>query len=186
MVEATLSLRKKNLYHLCVSTEVSTVRDIFISLRSIVIFFFSSALETSLMRHLPYELKVLSFWNFVQFFSVSKFIYHLLTYILTAIIHSWNIKKTVLPWLSKEEQVISLRSDPHLNIEIVPWPSFCLAMRMQLHFSDHVTSNISVQEVYKISFPTRFFLMDPASGSCIKLKMRVNIVPNGFHLYSTI
>lgn len=36
---------------------------------------------------------------------------------------------------------------------------------MQLHFCDRVTSNISVQEVYKISFPTRFYLMDPAWNS---------------------
>ena len=148
MAADTTSLRKKNRDHFRVSIDISTVGDIFIPLRSIAIFFFfSSAVETSLIRHLPYKQKVLSIWNFILFFFVSKFVYHLLICILTTIIHSWNIKKNVLAWLSKEEQLISLRSDSYLNIEMVPWPSFCLVIRMQLHFCDHVTYNISVQEV---------------------------------------
>lgn len=51
MVPATTSLRSKNQDHLCVSIEISTVEDIFISLRWIV-FFFSSVLEISLMKHI--------------------------------------------------------------------------------------------------------------------------------------
>lgn len=52
VVPTPTGLRKKNQDHICVSIEISTVGDIFISLRSIVCFFFSSVLEISLMRYI--------------------------------------------------------------------------------------------------------------------------------------
>lgn len=127
-------------------------------------------------------LKVSNIWNFAQFFFVSKFTYRPNCYNLFL-----KHQEKYFTMVAKQRAGSIFKVWSISQKQDCPIGILYLATITQLHFCDHVTSkNISLQEVYKISFSIwLYFIWGLASSSCIKLKMRANAMLNGFHLYSS-